>query len=102
MNKFRAFARLLSILPAVALGAYRAPASAETAQIRHLPNGLEAIGASGSVRITALTDSILRVRAAKGKAFPEDASWAVPAEVRHQSVRGALDCAWAFKPRRWR
>ncbi len=71
---------------AVALGAYAGPAPAETVQIRHLPNGLEAIGATGSVRITALTDLILRVRAAKGKTFPEDASWAVAAAVRHQSV----------------
>ena len=86
MNRSRAFARLLSVMLAVALGAYAGPAPAETVQIRHLPNGLEAIGATGSVRITALTDSILRVRAAKGKTFPEDASWAVPAAVRHQSV----------------
>ena len=34
----------------------------------------------------ALTDSIIRVRVARGRDWPEDASWAVPPEVRHQRV----------------
>ena len=39
------------------------------------------------MRITALTDSIVRVRIARDGKFPEDASWAVPAAVRRQVGR---------------
>jgi alpha-glucosidase len=39
------------------------------------------------LRVTALADDILRVRAAASGALPEDASWAVPEEARHHSVR---------------
>jgi alpha-glucosidase len=38
------------------------------------------------LRVTALTDSILRVRIARDGHFPEDASWAVPAAARAQHV----------------
>lgn len=37
--------------------------------------------------MTGLTPSILRVRMAREGKWPEDASWAVPAEVRAQSVK---------------
>jgi alpha-glucosidase len=64
------------------------PAAAAPA-LRHLPNGVELTGANGSMRVTALTDSVLRVRITKGGKFGEDASWAVPANVRHLAVRVA-------------
>ena len=38
------------------------------------------------MRVTAVTDSILRVRVAHDGKFAEDASWAVPANVRRESV----------------
>src|SRR5271168_4900674 len=38
------------------------------------------------MRVTALADDILRVRAAAAGGLPEDASWAVPEEVRGRSV----------------
>src|ERR1700721_1841589 len=38
------------------------------------------------MRVTALADDILRVRAAAAEALPEDSSWAVPEEVRGRSV----------------
>ena len=43
---------------------------------------------SGSwfMRVTALTDDIVRVRAAAAGDLPEDASWAVPEEMRSRSV----------------
>ena len=44
-----------------------------------------------AIRVTALTDSILRVRVARGGSFPEDASWAVPAEVRAKGVNVEAD-----------
>ncbi|HEX6661701.1 MAG TPA: TIM-barrel domain-containing protein, partial [Sphingomicrobium sp.] len=49
-------------------------------------DGLAALSHGVRVQVTALTDSILRVRIAKGSQLPEDASWAVPAAVRRQSV----------------
>jgi len=48
--------------------------------------GVEARNAAATLRVTALTDSILRVRITRGGQFPEDASWAVPEEVRRKSV----------------
>ncbi|MEO8455761.1 MAG: TIM-barrel domain-containing protein [Sphingomicrobium sp.] len=51
-----------------------------------LPNGIELSNGSTSIRVTAVTDSILRVRVARGNAFGEDSSWAVPAEVRRRSA----------------
>ena len=65
--------------------AISAPAWAATAPI-HLRDGIAANDGSTTVRVTALTDSILRVRIAPRGEFPEDASWAVPAQVRRQSV----------------
>jgi alpha-glucosidase len=51
-----------------------------------LQHGTEVTNGSETIRVTALTDSILRVRVARG-AFPEDASWAVPTDVRRKSVQ---------------
>jgi alpha-glucosidase len=61
-------------------------AAAHSAALEHLANGLEATGPIGTMRITALTDSVLRVRVARRPPFGEDASWAVPADVRRKSV----------------
>jgi alpha-glucosidase len=52
-----------------------------------LKNGAETSNGSATIRVIAITDSILRVRITRGRAFPEDASWAVQAEVRARSVR---------------
>jgi alpha-glucosidase len=82
------FARLFAAF-AVATTAVAAPAIAQSAAVsplRPLPNGLEASSGEAIIRVTALTDSIVRVRIARGGQFPEDASWAVPAEVRRKSV----------------
>ena len=68
------------------------PAIAEPIQaatpsvMKELPNGIEASNAVATIRVTALTDTILRVRIAPGGRFPEDASWAVPVQVRAKSV----------------
>jgi len=51
-----------------------------------LPNGVEAANATARIQVTALTDSILRVRIGKGGTYAEDSSWAVPAGVRRQKV----------------
>lgn len=56
-----------------------------SATVAPLPSGAEASKGSVTIRVTAPTDSVLRVRVARD-GFPEDASWAVPAEVRRKSV----------------
>jgi alpha-glucosidase len=76
--------RVLAAL-VVAAAIVSGPATAEP--IRHLANGIEAANGSARTRVTALTDSIVRVRVARGGNFGEDASWAVPAPVRRGSVR---------------
>ena len=80
-------ARLLAATCALAFGLSAADAGAASAHLTHLRDGVEISGAAGSERVTALTDSIIRVRIARAGKFGEDASWAVPAEVRHHSVR---------------
>ncbi|HET7817491.1 MAG TPA: TIM-barrel domain-containing protein [Sphingomicrobium sp.] len=51
-----------------------------------VPSGIEVSNGEASVRVTAITDSVLRVRLARAGAFPEDSSWAVPSEVRRKGV----------------
>ncbi len=46
------------------------------------PDGVETTSDGATLRVTALTNSILRVRIARDGRFDEDASWAVPASVR--------------------
>ncbi|RST29859.1 DUF4968 domain-containing protein [Sphingomonas ginkgonis] len=61
-------------------------ASSASAAIRALPNGAEADQGPARVRVTALSDEILRVRFARDGRWSEDASWAVPADVRARKV----------------
>src|SRR5580692_9430315 len=49
-------------------------------------DGADIRSGSWFMRVTALTDDILRVRAAAAGDLPEDASWAVPEEMRGRSV----------------
>ena len=52
------------------------------------------------MRVTALADDILRVRAVMGTDLPEDASWAVPEEMRGRSVNVSVksdDAAVSFQ-----
>ncbi len=70
----------------LAMFAALAAQAASAAGITALPNGIEANNGHATVRVTALSDSVVRVRIARGTAFPEDASWAVPAKVRQQRM----------------
>jgi alpha-glucosidase len=68
-----------------------APVAAQTARatigvLARLPNGFETAARPVKMRVTALTDSIVRVRIGRDAQFPEDASWAVPAAVRREAV----------------
>src|ERR1700722_15554366 len=49
-------------------------------------DGADIRSGSWFMRVTAVTDDILRVRAATAGDLPEDASWAVPGEMRDGSV----------------
>jgi alpha-glucosidase len=62
------------------------PGAALAHSMRHLANGIEASSGTMRMQVTALTDSIVRVRVAGGATLPEDASWAVPSAVRRESV----------------
>jgi alpha-glucosidase len=63
------------------------PAAAGDARLTARPDGLEARSGPLLMRVTALTDAVLRVRIARDGALPEDASWAVAGDRRAQSVR---------------
>lgn len=52
-----------------------------------LPNGLRIETSSGAViQIAALRDDVIRIRASASASLPDDASWAVPEDVRQSSV----------------
>src|SRR4029079_12669778 len=74
--------RLRFLLAAFSLAA--APVAAQRSQ--PLADGIEAANGTATLRVTALTDNILRVRIARGGGFPEGASWSVPHETRMKSV----------------
>lgn len=67
--------------PAMGQAVQQAPAS-----LTARANGIEARHGPMMLNVTALTDSILRVRIARNGTLPEDASWAVPRDRRAQSV----------------
>jgi alpha-glucosidase len=60
------------------------PAAAADIIVRS--DGADIRSGSWFMRVTALSDDILRVRAAAARDLPEDASWAVPREMRGRSV----------------
>jgi alpha-glucosidase len=78
--------RLARILAACVLsvgGSAFAPALAAPAPtLAAVQNGVEASLGDQTMLVTALTDTVLRVRVGRSGRLPEDASWAVPAEVR--------------------
>ena len=61
------------------------PAAASTAEAV-APNGIERRIAGGQIRVSAVTDTVLRVRIGREGRFDEDASWAVAPEVRARRV----------------
>jgi alpha-glucosidase len=71
--------RRLPQIAALLIAFLSAPVSAQAAP---LPGGIQATSGSTSLRVEALTDSILRVRVARDGRWGEDASWAVPSAVR--------------------
>src|SRR3984893_12026513 len=75
---------LRSLIVFCVLAAMGAPAAAAGIVVRS--DGADIHSGPLFMRVTALTDDIVRARAAPADDLPEDASWAVPAEVRGRSV----------------
>jgi alpha-glucosidase len=72
---------LSSFIACWLLAAMSAQAAGDGAEIRSGP---------WTLRVTALADDIIRVRATASEGLPEDASWAVPDDMRQHSVRVSL------------
>jgi alpha-glucosidase len=62
------------------------PATEDFVTSKLLPNGIEVRRNGAMLQVVALRDDVLRVRLAVKGQLPEDASWAVPVEIRRQSV----------------
>lgn len=73
-------------LLAIVLALFVVPAFA---QQHPVSGGVEVARGGETLRVEALTDSILRVRIARDGRFAEDASWAVPAEIRARRAKVA-------------
>src|SRR5580692_3301690 len=58
-----------------------------------LPNGIEIRRGNFVLQVVALREDVLRVRESAKSELPEDASWAVPVEIRHASVQVTPDSA---------
>ena len=80
-------ATMLLALTALATATVPSLASAQAAPaVTARSDGAEIATAGATMRVVALTDSILRIRVGRGGAMPEDASWAVDAKTRAQHV----------------
>ena len=75
-----------ALILAVVVVASAQPAKSQS----QIGNGVEVTHEATTLRVTALSDSIIRVRAARDGKFSEDASWAVPADVRKRKVAAHL------------
>jgi len=64
----------------------RLPAQEGLDRSKALPNGVEVHHGKMLLQVVALRDDVLRVREVLEGELPEDSSWAVPAQIRHQSV----------------
>jgi alpha-glucosidase len=86
MSLRRVLAAFLLTTTSIFASAVAQTAQATVGLLARLPNGFETAAKPVKMRVTALTDSIVRVRIGRDGQFPEDASWAVPAAVRREAV----------------
>src|SRR5258705_4284137 len=75
---------LKALIGCCLLFAMGAPATAADIIVRS--DGADIHSGPWFMRVTALADDTLRVRAAAAEDLPEDASWAVPEEMRGRSI----------------
>ncbi|MDB5694272.1 MAG: alpha-glucosidase [Alphaproteobacteria bacterium] len=81
--RLAAVGMLIAMIPHAAAAK---PAGAGAARLTARADGIEARRGALLMRVTALTDAVLRVRIARNGTLPEDASWAVARESRLRSV----------------
>jgi hypothetical protein len=72
--------------PALAQVRYVMPPPCAGPTIARISGGIEVDAGHRRMRVTALTDDIVRVSVRRDGVWPENASWAVPAAVRTQHV----------------
>jgi alpha-glucosidase len=82
LSSARIFAACILSIGGSALTSGTPVLAAPGSSVTKLENGIQASLGEQRVLVTALTDSILRVRIGRGGRLPEDASWAVPAAAR--------------------
>ena len=90
MTKRAAFmigAAMIAATPAVAAPQATSTPAAAAGAVTARPDGIELRRGTLLMRVTALTDSIVRVRVARDGTMPEDASWAVLPAMRAASVK---------------
>jgi len=94
--RIRKAALLCAGLTATVLAAAGMPAQAQAqprgkdqaaASVTAQPGGMEVARADMRMRVIALTDDIVRVTLGRDGTMPEDASWAVPPEMRERQAR---------------
>ena len=73
------------------IGSSEAISFSTITSVTPLANGIELRDGRLTMQITALRDDVLRIRASRTDALPEDASWAVLAEARTASVAVGQD-----------
>jgi len=78
--------RVLTVCALLSATAAPVAAGAAAADITVRNDGVDIHSGPWFMRVTALADDIVRVRAAAGEALLEDASWAVPEQMRGRSV----------------
>src|ERR1700760_343202 len=87
-RKARFFCAILLIVALLVVQQGGATATGNNAfASKPLSNGVEARLGGIVLQVVALRDDVIRVREAGKHDLPEDASWAVPSEVRKQSVQ---------------
>jgi alpha-glucosidase len=74
----------------------QSPAQGDSLTSKALPNGIEVRRGKIVLQVVALRDDVLRIREAVSGELPEDASWAVPAEIRHHVAEVTSEAAADF------
>src|SRR5262249_14397927 len=82
------FSVCLLILPCSAQRWESLPA---VAAARKLPNGIELTAGKAKITVTAISDSVVRVRVAQNGVFPKHTSWAVPPEASSAAPAGQVN-----------
>ncbi len=78
--------QLKQLGPSFAAEGSHTPSASKNSAVKALSNGVEVRDGKTILQVVALRDDVLRIRQATNGELPEDASWAVPQDVRQQAV----------------